>query len=281
MTHHDHVDPAAAGNPKPPPPLTTGQQAYVARFKRAVALISEQTPLALGVKDTESRHITGTDAHGRLVGLRRGPDAEGRLDADMPCEGTARFATSFMAEDRAVMAGVKGASMRILNVHEFSTGFGAVITHKSQLRDPETGRVLGAIFCCHEVDLAPLLAYLPRNGNDAALGCSARIVEGEQRFGSIALNEQEHEICFLLAAGWNGGEIAALLDRTHPGPRRRDAAGIDRLRGRLCDRLGIPGLDLRAFREMLISAGQGSRMPASLVRHLIGSSPIDSMPTVH
>lgn len=261
---------------------TESQQAFLDVFKHAVAVISGQTELILGAKDLESRHVIATDSYSHLVGLRHGGDVAGRLDKEMPCEGTARFADAYVAEDRAVLARPPcSRPMRVLNVHRYDSGFAALVFSKSQLREPGTDKLLGTVYCAHEVNLAPFLAYLPRDGSEAAVECSAQVVEGSVRLGTVDLLADEFDLCFLLAQGWSSRKIAAFLDHVRPNVEPHRASAVDRERVRICDKLGLGRLGAPGFRDMLVDAGVRNRLPASLVQHLIGSSPIDELPILH
>lgn len=258
----------------------TGREAYLAEFADAVELMSSQTSLVLAVKDAASRHVAATDAYARRVGLRRGGEVVGLLDRELPCRGVARFADDFVAQDARVMADTRGATLRVLNVLACGDVPVAMLCSKSQLRDPATGTALGIVCCCHEIELAPLLARLAgQSGEGGMVWSGSRVVEGEQRVGSVVLDVEDYELCYLLATGSDEDGVAALLDRIRPGVEPRDAADIGQAWERLCRRFGLPP-DRAGLREALVGVGVAGRVPATLVRQLIGSSPIDRVPVV-
>jgi len=76
---------------------------YIDDFKKSINMISLQSDLILGAKDTNSRHIISTNAYAIIVGLTNGNDVANMLDKEMPCENTAKYADCYVQEDKSLM----------------------------------------------------------------------------------------------------------------------------------------------------------------------------------
>lgn len=79
--------------------FTDEHKSFLAGFRQSMEMLSSSSNMMLGAKDIRSRHLAATDAYARIVALERGGDVAGRLDSEMPCEGTAQFADSYVSED--------------------------------------------------------------------------------------------------------------------------------------------------------------------------------------
>jgi len=79
------------------------QKNFVQSVEYSVNVISSQTDIVFGFKDIHSRHISATRTYAKLVGLVDGNDVAGRLDCEMPCEGTAQFSDCYVREDQELL----------------------------------------------------------------------------------------------------------------------------------------------------------------------------------
>ena len=247
-----------------------------AELERALSTLSGHADCILGAKGLDSRHVAATDAYAQLVGLRQGSEVCGRLDVDMPCEGTARFASAFVAEDRAVLArataGTDNPTLKTVNIHHYGTGLAAWMFDKRPLFDRQRRTTLGTIYSARQIDAAPLLSLLLGGAARRDPTCSLRLVEGGIKLGGAALTPHEHEIGYLLSLGWTPGDINRLLDHIRPAAAPRSADSVYKCRTRICEKLDVSGVGAKDFREMIVAAGIGGRFPASLIEHFVGST---------
>lgn len=249
-----------------------GIRAHLAELCHAIAVCSRQTGLILGAKDHASRHLAATDAYATLVGLRRGMDVAGRLDTDMPCEGTARFADHYLAEDREVMAAPEpDAVLKVLNIHWYGNGLRALIFEKRAVRIAQEQAAIGTVYSAHEIDPTRLLALLRPGTGIPSVECSVVCVEGGAHIAAKRLTPIEHEVSFLLAIGWSAQEVASFLDRIRPRTTPRSADTVYKCRARICEKLGLSDLGTLGFRELLLGHGMLGKLPATLLRPFEGS----------
>ena len=83
-----------------PEDFTEDQQSFIEDFSQTVEVASSNSNIIMSTKDIRSCHLVASDAYARIVGLSRGKDVGGRMDRDMPREGTAAFADCYVREDR-------------------------------------------------------------------------------------------------------------------------------------------------------------------------------------
>jgi len=255
-----------------PESFNVEQRRFIDSVKDSVGMISLQTDLVFGIKDIHSRHIAATDAYGRLVGLARGADVAGRLDRDMPCEGTAQFADCYVREDQELLRQPGTTQTKlVLNIHEYSHGVDALLFEKYLLKHPATKSTLGTIYTARKFEVSRFISFLPDYLAEFGICCSVAGAGQTLAAGDIKLTAYEHEICFLLAMNWDPTQIAEFMNKHRPisKPRNRDA--IYKCRNRICDKFRCRPNNLR---EILISLGVHRKMPASFFCHLIGSRPL-------
>ena len=250
-----------------PEHFTEEQQSFVERFSRTVEVASSGSGVIAGVKDIRSRHLTATDPYGKIVGLPRGKDVAGRMDHDMPCEGTAAFADCFVREDRRLLAcGDIGARKSVLNIHWYATGLGARVFDKRLLNHRPSEAVLGVVYCAYDVDLARFTALFPSYWSQFGLECSIERTECEMIEDIGPLPEAEYETAFLLALGYDAQFIAGVLHRLGLSPD----AYADTAISSITDRMVHAGIPISNIRDRLIEARVHQRMPTSLFDKVVG-----------
>lgn len=258
-----------------PAEFTPEHTIFFNRFKASLLHISEQMDdVILGVKDIHSRHLIGTDATARVLALKHGMELAGRLDCEMPCEGTAQFADSFVAEDRALLAASDiDKAIKILRIYHFADGLSARIFTKSLLKHRSSQSVLGVVYHAYTICIDDFLGIVPNYIMEFGVACSIepRIISPGD--GLSKLTEYEHEICFLLLLNWDFGDIADFMNtfRPRPGKSPRVADSIIKSKNRICEKMGLPTVRLAGLRDTLIAAGMQKKMPRSFFRRLIGS----------
>ncbi|PHV11917.1 hypothetical protein [Chitinimonas sp. BJB300] len=254
--------------------FTDSHHDHLEKLKESISLLSEQTKLIFGAKDIHSRHISSTDSYANLVGLRFGSDVGGRLDEEMPCEGTAEFADSFVREDQALLQ-LKDISQRssILNVHNYTDGLKALVFDKYIFKHVPSRSILGVIYSAYEIDLKNFFTVIPNYVMEFG-GGSIEAANGGVFMDNIHFSEYEHEICFLLVMGWESNQIADFLNKYRPKEPKRTADTIYKSKNRLCEKLNLPSGDVKKLKEKLISIGMHRRMPQAFFSRMVGSSPI-------
>jgi len=255
-----------------PENFTADQNQFVRSFEESVKLISSQTNMILGGKDINSRHVISTDAYAKAVGLSRGTEVSGRLDCEMPCEGTAQFADSYVLEDQELLSyGDPGRKKSILNIHEYSNGTKALIFEKYVLKDHSSRAILGTIYGAYEVAASSFFSLIPNYALEFGIGCSIENVNGDLIGGIEKLTEYEYEVCFLLAMNWNFKQISGFMNKHRPSANPRVADTICKCRNRICEKLGLDDLRKPNLRDKLIALGVHRKMPSSFFYRLIGS----------
>lgn len=257
-----------------PDEFNAEHQAFIDELRQAITALSEQAEVVCGMKDVESRNIIASNAAARLFGLKDGRDVEGLLDRDMPCEGTARFADDYVSEDREVMAHADDdGHLAVLAIQEFANGIKGFVCEKQALVHPGSGSVLGTLFASQEVDLSDFLAVLPHHFD--AFGIGAQWVAPRTAvLSGTAPTEFEHEVTFLIGAGWQSDEIARFMSHHRPGTIAQEPEGVERCAREVAAQLGLPGGDMGALRAKLISMGVHRKVPRTLFRRLYGRRPL-------
>lgn len=252
-----------------PQNFSSEQKKFVQSVKDSVNLISSQIDLVFGIKDIHSRHIISTDAYARLVGLLRGTDVTDRLDRDIPCEGTARFADCYVREDEELLRHADPSRKKaVLNVHEYSHGVDALIFEKYPLTHRASDSIVGIIYTANRIRISEFLFLKPDYVDEFGSECSIEVVRGSLNVEDFKLTHYEHEVSFLLAMNWDCAQIAHFMNRHHPASRPRTQDAIYKCRNRICTKLDCRPPHLR---EMLVEMGIHQKMPASFFRRLIGS----------
>lgn len=245
------------------------QKEFVENFRNSVNSISSQTDIILGAKDIHSRHIVATDAYARLVALTRGSDVADRLDSDMPCEGTAKFADCYVREDQELLHQTDYDHKKsILNIHEYAHGIDALLFQKSLLIHYPSASILGTIYTGYKIEISRFLTLVPNYILEFGAGCSIENASKPLSVGREKLTEYEREVCFLVAMNWDPAQILNFMNDHRPLSPERSRDSMYKCRARICEKLNCQPSNLR---EMLIAMGIHRQMPSSFFRRMIGS----------
>lgn len=253
-----------------PERFTEEQQAYIERFARTIEVGAAGSGVIAGIKDVRSLHLTATDPYGTIVGLPRGKDVAGRMDHDMPCEGTAAFADCFVREDRSLLdCGDAGAMKSVLNIHRYETGLDALVFDKFLLKHRPSSSVLGIVYCAYQTDLSRFTTLFPEYWSEFGLGCSldrtqSEIIDGIGKFSGI-----EYEVAFLLALGHKADAIKHFLRRWHP---KIDPDVGSALFG-ITEMMATAGIPIQGIRDRLIEAGVHQRIPSRFFDKVVAAHP--------
>jgi hypothetical protein len=251
-----------------PEQFTDEHRSFIERFAKTVEAASSGSALIAGAKDIQSRHLAASDRLARIVGLARGQDVAGRMDSDMPCEGTAAFADCFVREDRRLLqAGNIGAQKSVLNIHRYDTGFGALVFDKFLLKHHPSRSILGVVYHARETELGRFTALFPSYWSQFGEGCSIERAECETIEGVAQLSEAEYEIAFLVALGYSAEAIACVLPRLHPNAHDDVSATLSEL----TEKMTIAGVTVANMRDCLIEARIHQRMPRSFFDQVVRS----------
>jgi hypothetical protein len=243
-----------------PEQFTDEHRSCIEKFARTLDAASSRSGLIAGAKDIRSRHLTASDPYGRIVGLPCGKDVAGRMDRDMPCEGTAAFADCYVREDsRLLNGGDIGALKSVLNIHRYDTGFSALVFDKVLLKHHPSKSVLGVVYSAHETELGRFTAFFPGYWSQFGEGCSIERAECEAIDGVGRLSEAEYEIAFLLALGYNAEAIARFLPRL----RQNTHADVSAVLDDLTDKMAAANIAPARMRDHMIEARVHQRMPKS------------------
>lgn len=256
--------------------FTIEQKAFMEKLKSSIQLISQQSNIVLGAKDVHSRHLMATDSYAGLVALPKGRDVADRLDCEMPCEGTASFAESYLKEDGELLRSISlEHKIATLNIHEYGNGTKALVFNKSKIKHHPSSSILGLIYDAYEIDIKNLFMLLPNYAMEFGKACSIECTSSELKVENVKLTEYEHEVCFLLIMNWSFSQIASFMNKYRPTAKSRSADTIYKCKNRICEKLNIPPSDSSGLRDMLVDAGLHKRMPKLFFGRLIGSSFIE------
>ena len=245
-------------------------QSFIERFARTIEVASSSSGAIVGAKDIHSRHLTASDAYARIAGLRYGKDVAGRLDRDMPCEGTARFADCFVREDRDLLeSGNPGATTSVLNIHRYETGLTALVFDKFLLKHHPTKSVLGIVYSAYETSLERFTALFPGYWAQFGFGCSIERADASAVHGLGQLSPLEYEVVFLLAVGIDAGGIMHFMRRLRPAPGTNE--DVSAALAGIADKATAAGITFASLREVLIDARVHQRMPGSFFGKVVGS----------
>jgi len=164
-----------------------------------------------GIKDTSSTHLLSTTGFAKMVGLKNSKDSFGKKDKEMPCK-TAEFADVFNIQDREVE---KTRSEKIiLDIHEFSTGFGMVQTIKSPIINPTTQNVLGTIFRASNFTISSQLKIIMELHGKKFSHTSSMTISNAYK--KLNLSNLEQEVLFCICLGFGSKKsIANFLSFIH------------------------------------------------------------------
>lgn len=262
-----------------PENYTAAQKMFVDDFKESIVSISKKDNIIMGAKDIYSQHLISTDAYAKIVGLNQGLEVMGRFDRDMPCEGTAQFAETYVQEDRALMMSkdfYKTSS--ILNVHEYSDGLAARVFCKQLMRHDYSHSILGTIYYSHEVNLPKLMTILHDYILLFGMGCSIEEIDKPFEINNGVLTEFEQEVCFFLLLKWDFKKIVHYISaEDHTDPLKIDESIIVHL----CEKLGLSSNSISDLRETLMYAGVHKKMTPRIFKRLIGSWTLGQLEKPH
>ena len=254
-----------------PEHFTSEHQLFIERLMKTIQAASSSSNVITSAKDIHSCHLTASDAYARIVGLQQGMDVVGRMDRDMPCEGTAAFADCFVREDRRLLeSGDIGAVTSVLNIHQYETGLGALVFDKFSLKHHASKSVLGVINCAREVDLERFVALFPDYWSQFGFGCSIERTESANVEGIGDLSEAEYEVAFLLALGHDAKCIEGFLRRSRSCPAVNVELDVDAALRTLADKAGAAGIPATNLRDRLIESRVHQRIPTSLFDKVVG-----------
>jgi hypothetical protein len=199
---------------------------YIDHFRKSISLVSGQIDIILGAKDVDSRHIIATDSYAQIVGLKSGNEVSDRFDRDMPCDGTAQYAESYVKEDLFLINSLSPEkSISILNVHNYSDGLKAIVFKKRILCHNNSNSILGTVYSGVNVELKNILSIIP--SYIIKFGAAGSLSIGNQPFSkNIDLTDYEHEICFLLLLNWELKQIANFMNEIRPCKNKRSSNTI-------------------------------------------------------
>lgn len=262
-----------------PEDYTREHLAFLSDFKKMIQMLSETTDTLMGAKDINSRHITSTSSHAKIVGLKKCGDVSERYDADMPCEGTAQYAEQFVQVDKALLSSqdIKKGVI-ILNIHNYSDGTRARIFKKFMLKHDPSKSILGTIYSGYDVDLIDILNIMPNYITQfGKTGSIETINDKTQVLNDITLTEYEQEICFLLLLNWNCKQIAEFMNFYRPIAQERTIDTILKKKNYICNKLHLRSTNLSDLQEFLVSINFHKKIPISFLSFVIGSSKLREM----
>lgn len=250
-----------------PEAFTDEHRSFIERFSRTVEVASAGSDVIAGVKDVRSRHLTASNAYGRIVGLRCGKDVAGMMDRDMPCDGTAAFADCYVREDQRLLNdGDIGALKSVLNIHRYDTGLSALVFDKFLMKHHPSKSVLGVAYCAFETSLERFTALFPAYWPRFGYGCSIERLNSEVIEGVGLISGLEYEVAFLLALGHDDKAITHFMRRLCPNAASNVGAA---LRG-IADKMAAANIPPASIRDCLIESRVHQRMPALLFDKVVG-----------
>jgi len=257
-----------------PTEFTKSHLDYIEKFKSMIQMLSETTDTLMGAKDIESRHIISTSSHARIVGLDKCGDVNGRLDAEMPCEGTAQYAEQFVQVDKSLLASqdVKKGVV-VLNIHNYGDGTKARIFKKYLLKHDESKSILGTIYSGYDIDLSDVLNIMPNYITQFGKTASIESIDKNSKIlENIMLTEYEQEICFLFLLNWNFKQIANFMNYYRPIPQQRTIDTIIKKKNYICNKLGIGSTLLTDLQDFLVAIDFHNKIPLSFLRFIVGAT---------
>lgn len=249
---------------------------YIDEFRRMINYLSANTDIIMGAKDINSCHIISTNEYAKIVGLKKGNEVIDRMDKEMPCEGTAQYAETFIAEDKSLIDTLdvrKGIS--VLNIHNYSDGTKARIFKKYMFKHEPSQSILGTIYTGYDINLTDVLNIVPNYiTRFGATGSIESINHNYRIYENIKLTNYEQEICFLLILNWDFKQIASFMNIFRPEKKGITADTVIKKKNYLCNKFGLRSTLVSELRDFLVSINFHSKMPVSFYNTIIGSSPL-------
>lgn len=251
-----------------PDQFTPEHKQVINNFRESILKISATSNIIMGAKDVHSRHLIATDAYSKIVNLNNGLKVENLMDSEMPCEGTAKFADSFVREDQAIIhSGDSNANIAILNIHEYGDGLGAKIFCKHLLTHEASQSILGTIYYAHDLNMKNLFNVFDGYINQHGQGCSISLVSDQIKLNNQDLTDYEQVVCFLLVLKWDPLKITDFIGKCRVDKTRTSYESI----ASLCEKAGLSSTNLAELRDALISMDMHRCMPKSLFYSLISA----------
>ncbi|MEB0137700.1 MULTISPECIES: hypothetical protein [unclassified Undibacterium] len=252
--------------------FTVEQTDYIEKLKESIQFISNQSDMIVGIKDVDSKHFISSDSYANLVGLANGADVKNRMDHDMPCEATARFADSYVKSDRRLLHYANmNHKIRTLDIFEHVDGIKALVFNKHMIKHHPSESILGLMYDAYEIDIKIIYSLIPNYAIEFERGFCIENADDTFQVGNVKLTEYEREICFLLIMNWNFKQIACFMDKHRPKSSIRTADTIYKCRNRICEKLHISNCSASQFKNLLVGAGLHKKMPKLFFHRLIGS----------
>jgi AraC-like DNA-binding protein len=254
--------------PVSPDQFTTEQSKFVDRLRDSIRIVSNSKNDILGAKDIHSRHIIATDAYSKIVSLKSGMEVENLLDCEMPCEGTAKFAESFVREDQSIIqAGERNSQITVLNIHEYGDGLAARIFSKHLMRHDDTQSILGITYFAHDINISNLFNVFDVYMKQFGKGCSIKLISNDIKLKNATLTNYEQVVCFLLLLKWDMKQVADFISRCRSSETMETYLTISTI----CEKAGLSSSHLYDLRDALISEGIHKSMPKSLFLSLLNT----------
>ncbi len=255
-----------------PKDYTEQHKKLIDSYREAIAAVPAEAELFFDFKDVDSRFIAATDFAGRLWGLKKGQDAIGRLDRELPCEGVVQFADDFVREDLEVLnSNDLSKNIMILDLIHYCCGRKLLLTSKSLLKHDESQSKLGVRCLSMEVKFSDFLSLLPNYYAEFGPGGSITRETESIALENAKLTPYEHEVCFLLTLNWSHKQIAEFMNKYRPTSAPRVADTIHKCINRIHEKLNIQHCYDDSFRELLVHLGVHKRMPQAFFDRLIGT----------
>lgn len=243
----------------------------IEQAKHSIKFLSQQCNDILGIKDINSRHVISTNAYAKIVALKNGVEVEGKLDFDMPCQGTAEYAPQYVKEDQELLNALNvHKQISVLNVHHYSDGLKARIFKKRILHHEPTKSILGTIYSGYDVELKDFVSLIPNYIIQFGSTGSLKVIDYSST-DKLNLNEYEQEICFLLLLNWTPRQIAEFMNIFKPENSERTLDTIIKKKNYICQKLGIPN-KTECLCEYLVSINFHSNIPKSFYSRIVGST---------
>ncbi len=245
--------------------------AFIEKAKSSIQFLSEQSNDMLGIKDINSQHIISTDAYAKIVALKKGNEVEGRMDLDMPCQGTAEYAHQYVAEDKGLLSHLDiDKQISVLNIHHYGDGLKARVFKKKVLHYEPTKSILGTVYSGHDVELRDFISVIPNFIIQFGATGSIKVIDSADT-SDLNLNEYEQEICFLFLLKWEPRQIAEFMNVFRPGKEAQTEDSIIKYKKFICHKLNIP-CNAENLRDYLVSINFHNNIPKGFYNQIIGST---------
>ncbi len=244
---------------------------YIKNFNRSISNLSAKTNIICGAKDINSRNIIATDSFAKIVGLKSGGDVIDRLDKQMPCQGTAENADSYVKEDQSLIHSLNiNKTLSTLNIHHYNDGLKARIFKKYILNHQPSKSILGTIYCGHDVLLKDTLKIIPSYISNFDITRSIESIDSEVLINGVKLTNYEQEICFLIMLNWGLKQIADFMNRYQPSKKARTLNTMVKKKNDLCQKFNLDSKKITDLHDFLISIDFHNKMPAFFFDRVIG-----------